>query len=74
MNDSRNISSEAESQRTNDYENSITSNRDNQNYRMQNVICFSMIGLCNEFGWAVMISATYDIVKGLNGVSVSVWA
>lgn len=51
-------------------ENSTAQNHDNQNHKVQNLICFWMVGLCNGFGWTVMLSATYDILKGLNGVSV----
>lgn len=51
-------------------ENPIAQNRDSQSYRVQNVICFLTMGLCTSFGWTVMLSATYDIVKRLDGVSV----
>lgn len=81
MENSKNIPSEVEQHvvQADDYdnnphiecnENPIAQNSNSQNYRVQNVICFSTIGLCNSFGWTVMLSATYDIVKGLDGVSV----
>lgn len=78
MDDPRNISPRGESHvaRTNDHENShaeyneIGHNGDNQNYKVQNIVCFWVVGLCNGFGWTVMLSATYDILKRLDGVSV----
>lgn len=51
-------------------ENPSAQNRDSQNHRVQNIVCFWMVGLCNGFGWIVMLSATYDILKRLDGVSV----
>lgn len=51
-------------------ENATTQNRDNQNPNLQNMICFCILGVCNGFGWYVMLSATYDIIKSLDGVSV----
>lgn len=51
-------------------ENSTAQNRDSQSHGTQNLICFWMIGLCNLFGGTVMISATFDIIKGLSGATV----
>lgn len=36
----------------------------------RNMICFWVVGLCNTYGPMVLMSAAYDIIKGLNGVSV----
>lgn len=81
MDDSKNISSEAVHHvvETSDYENdSHIEHNDNlseqghasQSYRLLNIICFWMVGLCNGFGWTVMLSATYDILEQFDGVSV----
>lgn len=81
MDHSKNISSEDVQHvvQTDDYdndpyseynENAIEQNGDNQNYKVQNIVCFWMVGLCNGFGFAVLLSAAYDILKGLEGVSV----
>lgn len=79
MDHSTNISSEVVQHvvRTNDYgsdteycENPTAQNRDNQNYNVQNVVCFWTAGLCNGFGLAVLLCAVFDILKGVHGVSV----
>lgn len=44
--------------------------RDSQSHGTQNLICFWTIGLCNFFGSTVMISASFDIIKGINGDTV----
>lgn len=49
-------------------ENATAPNRDN--HKVQNMICFCIIGLFNGFGWFIMLSATFDILKGLDGVTV----
>lgn len=51
-------------------ENPSAQNRNSQYTKTHNLICFWVIGLCNNFGGTVMISATFDIIRGLNGVSV----
>lgn len=43
--------------------------RDDANEK-RNMICFWIVGLCNSYGLMVMMSAAYDIIKRLNGVSV----
>lgn len=58
------------SQNKENNENPTTQNDENQNAKWQNSFCFWMIGLCDGFGWTVMLSATFDIIKRLNGVSV----
>lgn len=77
MDDSKNVSSEVVSHvdRTNDLhteynEHLPAPHRYSQNHRVQNIICFWVVGLCSGFGWTVMLSATYDILKRLDGVSV----
>lgn len=81
MDESKNIPSGAVPHvvHTNDYdddphteynEDAAAQNRDNQNPNLQNMICFCIVGVCNGFGWYVMLSATYDIIKSLHGVSV----
>lgn len=50
--------------------NPITQNRDDQNHKVQNILCFWTIGFCKSFGMAVMSGAAYDIFRGFNGVSV----
>lgn len=51
-------------------ENSTIQNHDDVRNKFQNLICFWIIGLSDGFGWTVMLSATFDIIKRLNGVSV----
>lgn len=81
MDNSKNISSEVVQHvvQTSDYdddshtehnENSPGQNHTSQSYRVLNIICFWMVGLCNGFGWTVMLSATYDILEEFDGVSV----
>lgn len=36
----------------------------------RNMACFWVVGLCNTYGPMVLLSAAYDIIKRLNGVSV----
>lgn len=36
----------------------------------RNMICFWIVGLCNTYGPMVLMSAAYDIIKRLNGISV----
>lgn len=55
---------------TNYHENPVAQNCDNQNRKVQNIVCFWTVGLCNGFGWFVMLSAVYDIFKELDGNSV----
>lgn len=50
--------------------NENTEKCNNQGHYKRNLICFWLIGLCNGFGGTVMWSATFDILHGLNGVSV----
>lgn len=50
---------------------SATQNYSNRNNNFRNLICFWIIGVCNEFGSIFMSSATFDILKQLNGTSVS---
>lgn len=81
MDDSRHISSEVvqhvvqtidheNDPHTENNENAIGQSDNNRNSKVQNIICFWMVGLCNGFGWTVMLSATYDILKRIDGVSV----
>lgn len=79
MDDSNNITFEVVGYvRANDHDNehnennepSTTQNRDNQVHNEQNLMCFWIVGLCNGFGGTVMWSATFDVIKRLNGVSV----
>lgn len=81
MDDSRNISSDVAQHvvQTSDYgndlhaehnENPSAQNHASQSHRVLNIVCFWMVGLCNGFGWTVMLSATYDILEEFDGVSV----
>lgn len=63
-----NTSTDDRDNRNNDI--STAQNRGDENHNMQNLICFWIIGLCNGYGWTVMLSAAFDIIKRLNGVSV----
>lgn len=49
-------------------EQSIAPNHDVNEKR--NMVCFWIVGLCNTYGPMVLLSAAYDIIKRLNGVSV----
>lgn len=82
MDGSRNILSEVAQHivETSDYDNnphiehnanSTERNHASQrSHRLLNIVCFWMVGLCNGFGWTVMLSATYDILEEFSGVSV----
>lgn len=39
-------------------------------YKWRNILAFWVLGLCNNYGYVVMLSAAYDIIKRFNGVSV----
>lgn len=40
-------------------------------YKWRNILSFWMLGLCNNYGFVVMLSAAYDIIKRFNGISVN---
>lgn len=42
--------------------------RDDQKWR--NILSFWILGLCNNYGFVVMLSAAYDIIKRFDGYSV----
>lgn len=52
------------------HEDSTTKNVDNQDHYKHNLVCFWMIGLCNGIGYTVLSSATFDIIRRLDGFSV----
>lgn len=39
-------------------------------HKWRNILAFWILGLCNNYGYVVMLSAAYDIIKRFNGVSV----
>lgn len=39
-------------------------------YKWRNILSFWILGLCNNYGYVVMLSAAYDIIKRFDGVSV----
>lgn len=51
-------------------ENPTAQNCDENDHNKRNLTCFWVIGLCNNYGWIVMLSAAFDIIKRLKGVSV----
>lgn len=40
-------------------------------HKWRNILSFWILGLCNNYGFVVMLSAAYDIIKRFNGVSVN---
>lgn len=40
-------------------------------HKWRNILSFWILGLCNNYGFVVMLSAAYDIIKRFNGISVS---
>lgn len=42
--------------------------RDDHTWR--NILSFWILGLCNNYGFVVMLSAAYDIINRFDGVSV----
>lgn len=77
MDDPDNISSGiVECVRTNDRddnthrnstENSISQIHDDQDHLKRNLICFWVIGLCYGIGYNILSSASFDIIKRLEG-------
>lgn len=63
-----------------DYDNVQTNRPDQQNDQptvpnydvneKRNMVCFWVVGLCNTYGPMVLLSAAYDIIRRLNGVTV----
>lgn len=39
-------------------------------YKWRNLISFWILGLCNNYGYVVMLTAAHDIIKRFNGYSV----
>lgn len=44
--------------------------QDDHNWR--NILSFWVLGLCNNYGFVVMLSAAYDIIKRFDSVSVRI--
>lgn len=42
----------------------------NDAHKWRNILSFWVLGLCNNYGYVVMLSAAYDIIKRFNGISV----
>lgn len=55
-----------ESQSSSSNNNIIT--RDDHKWR--NILSFWILGLCNNYGFVVMLSAAYDIIKRFDGLTV----
>lgn len=62
------------SQQTPSNDNPITQTMHDQTIRddhqWRNVLSFWILGLCNNYGFVVMLSAAYDIIKRFDGFSV----
>lgn len=43
----------------------------NDVHKWRNILSFWILGLCNNYGYVVMLSAAFDIIKQFNGVTVS---
>lgn len=43
----------------------------NDVHKWRNILSFWILGLCNNYGYVVMLSAALDIIKQFNGVTVS---
>lgn len=41
-------------------------------HKWRNILSFWMLGLCNNYGFVVMLSAAFDIIKRFDGVSVNI--
>lgn len=41
------------------------------NYKWRNLTAFYLLGLCNSYGYVVMLSAAHDIIGRFNGYSVN---
>lgn len=41
-------------------------------YAWRNILSFWILGLCNNYGFVVMLSAAYDIVKRFDSISVRI--
>lgn len=68
------------SQAVNSIQNRQQTNQNNVNgstqsitdaYKWRNILSFWILGLCNNYGFVVMLSAAFDIIKRFDGVSVT---
>lgn len=54
--------------------NANTSNTNDQTindvHKWRNILAFWILGLCNNYGYVVMLSAAFDIIKRFNRVTV----
>lgn len=41
-------------------------------YAWRNILSFWILGLCNNYGFVVMLSAAYDIIKRFDSISVRI--
>lgn len=67
MADNQDVQQTSQSHQQN--EQSIAPNYDVVNEK-RNMVCFWVVGLCNAYGILVLLSAAYDIIEQLKGVSV----
>lgn len=51
-------------------ENPTPPHLDYQSHHKRNLICFWMIGLCSGIGGSILSSASFDIIKRIEGTSV----
>lgn len=42
----------------------------NDVHKWRNILSYWILGLCNNYGFVVMLSAAYDIINRFNGVTV----
>lgn len=52
------------------YEPAVQQIQDDHNWR--NILSFWILGLCNNYGFVVMLSAAYDIIKRFDSISVRI--
>lgn len=55
---------------TNCDEHSMPPPRNDQDHSKRNLLCFWLIGLCSGIGDSVLSSASFDVIKRLEGGSV----
>lgn len=48
----------------------LTAQTIHDDHTWRNILSFWILGLCNNYGFVVMLSAAFDIIKRFNGVSV----
>lgn len=47
--------------------------QNNNNVQWRNLISFWILGMCNNYGYVVMLSAAHDIIERFSGYSVKIF-